>query len=65
MPALERILCWVTQLQNGRSSAFTELYIKLDCLSAVFVQIHELRSSSPSFCLHPPYPEIAIDETSF
>jgi hypothetical protein len=53
MPDIECILCWVTQLQNGRASAFPEFYIELYSLHAVLVQVHELPPSSPSFCPNP------------
>ena len=43
----------VTQLQNRRSSAFPEFYVETDYSSAVFVRIHELPPSSPSFCPPP------------
>jgi hypothetical protein len=53
MPALERIFCRGTQLSKGRSSAFAELYIELDGSNSVFVPVHELLSSSPSFFHNP------------
>jgi hypothetical protein len=53
MPALERILCRITQLPKDGSNAFPELYIEFDCSNAVFVRVHELPPSSPRI---PPPP---------
>jgi hypothetical protein len=53
MPALERIRCRVTQLPNGRDSAFSELCVELDCSNAVFVGVYEIPPGGPSFRPHP------------
>jgi hypothetical protein len=53
MPALERILCRITQLPKGGSNAFPELYIEFDCSNAVFVRVRELPPSSPRIPPHP------------
>jgi hypothetical protein len=52
MPAFEGILCRVTQLMNGSCNALTEFYIKLNRSNAVFVRVHGLPPSSPSFRPH-------------
>src|SRR3990167_2141779 len=54
VPPLQCILGWVTQLTDGRAGAFAELDVQLNGSDSVFVGIHELPSSSPSFRPHPP-----------
>ena len=53
VPPLQCILGWVTQLTDGRAGAFAELDVELNGSDSVFVGIHELPSSSPSFRPHP------------
>jgi hypothetical protein len=45
----------LAQLKNGRSRAFPEFYIKPNSSNAIFVRVHELPPSSPSFCPHPQF----------
>ena len=53
MPALESVLCGVTQLVNGLGDSLTEFDLELDCSDSIFVGIHELLSGSPRIPPHP------------
>lgn len=52
VPALQCILAGVAQLTDGRFDALAQLDIELNGSDSVFVRIHELPLSSPSF--RPP-----------
>jgi hypothetical protein len=60
MPALERILCRLTQLPKGGFNAFTELYMEFECSNAVFVRVHELPPSSPRIPPHRPDGQFSV-----
>jgi len=53
VPALQRILCWITELTDGRPHALAQLDVELNCSNTSFVGIHELPPDSPSFRPHP------------
>ena len=63
MPARERILCRITQLPKGGSSAFAELYVEPDCSNKVFVGIYKPPPSSQSFTPHPQLVNIRLAAT--
>ena len=53
IPSFKRVLCRVAQLANDRCKALSELDVELDGPNSIFVSIHELPPSSPSFGPHP------------
>ncbi len=53
VPALQRILCWITQLTDRGSDAFAKLDVELNRSNPIFVGIHGLPLGSPSFRPHP------------
>ncbi len=55
VPALQRILGWITKLPDGRSDAFAQLDVELNRSNPIFVGIHELPPGSPSFRPHPHF----------
>ncbi len=63
VPPLQCILGWVTQLTDGRAGKFAELDVELNGSDSVFVGIHELPSSSPSFRPHPRWVRFAWKST--
>ena len=56
---------WIgsNKLTDGRTGAFTELDVELNCSDSVFVGVHELLSGSPSF--RPPPPNDASNKNNF
>ena len=49
VPALESVLCWITQLVNGLGDSLAEFDVKRDCSDSISVGIHELLSGSQVF----------------
>ena len=55
VPALQRILCWITQLADRGPDAPAQLDIELNGSNPISVGIHEIPPGSPSFRPHPGF----------